>query len=152
MIRVENAYDFTVEELTDILENTPIAVDMSTNEAVAEYIIQALNINSIVKKSLVMETTVDQKTTKGSPDVNQTKTDGSKKVYHKNAPYYIRIERNKDGKRLFECDARTIAFFAYDPFAGKPHKAILSEQKPTATDIANVCELLGEINGWGTMQ
>ena len=35
MIKVDNKYDFTVEELTDILNNTPIAVDMSTNAAVA---------------------------------------------------------------------------------------------------------------------
>ena len=138
MIKVENNYDFSVEELTDILNNTPIKVDFDTNEAVAEYIIQALNVNAIIKRSLGMHTAVEATV---APN-----------VYHKDAPYHILITKNKDGKRMFECDARTIAFFAYDPMQGKPHKAILAEQKPTPTDVSNICELLGDINGWGTMQ
>jgi hypothetical protein len=136
MIKVENKYDFTVEELTDILNNTPIAVDMSTNAAVAEYIIQALNINRIIKSA--------HGTISG--------TEPSKTVYHKDAPYHLVILRNRDDAKVFECDARTVAFYAYDPLLGKPHKGILSEQKPKPTDIANVCELLGDINGWGTFQ
>ncbi len=139
MIRVKNDYDFTVEELTDILENTPIKADLDTNAAVAEYIIQALNINRIVKKAT------------GSFMISD-KQENEATVYHRDAPYHIEIKRNKDGKQMFACNARTIAFFAYDPLLGKPHKAILAEQKPTATDIANVCELLGDVREWGTMQ
>ena len=59
MIKVENRYDFSVEELTEILENTPIKVDLDTNAAVAEYIIQALNANAIIKRSLGIESSVD---------------------------------------------------------------------------------------------
>lgn len=127
MIEVENKYDFTVEEMTDILEQTPIAVDMSTNEAVAKYIIQALNVNRIIKQS-----------------------ESAKKAY--TAPYHLLIVRNKDGKKMFDVDARTIAFYAGDPMQGRPYKGILSEQKPKPTDIANICELMGDINGWGTFQ
>lgn len=133
MIEVENKYDFTVEELTDILENTPIRVDLDTNKAVARYIIQALNTNRIVKMF------------RGEIEDNQT-------VYHRDAPYHLTVTRNKDGKTLFENDARTVAFYAYDPLNGMPHKGIVSEQKPTPTDIANVCELLGDIRSWGTFQ
>jgi hypothetical protein len=127
VIEVENKYDFSVEELTDILEQTPIAVEMSTNEAVAKYIIQALNINRIIKFS------------------------NSGETVH-TAPYHLEIVRNKDGKKMFASDARTIAFYAYDPAAGRPYKVIISEEKPKPTDIANVCELLGDINSWGTFQ
>lgn len=128
MIEVENKYDFTVEELTDILEQTPIAVDMSTNEEVAKYIIQALNVNRIIKSNKNGAT-----------------------VY--SAPYHLEIVRNKDGKRMFVTDARSIAFFACDPASsGRPYKAIISEVKPKPTDIANICELLGDINGWGSFQ
>lgn len=130
MIKVENRYDFSVEELTEILENTPIKVDFDTNAAVAEYIIQALNANAIIKRALGMETS----------------------FYHKDAPYHILINRNSDGKRMFECDARTIAFYACDPVQGRPHKGIVSEKKPMPTDIANISELLGNVNGWGIFQ
>lgn len=141
MIEVENKYDFTVEELVDILNQTPIGIEVSTNEDVAKYIIQALNVNAIIKKSLGVGTAESQKA-----------TNASKTVYHKDAPYHVLITKNKDGKRMFECDARTVAFYACDPAQGRPHKGLISEKKPTPTDIANVCELLGDVNGWGTFQ
>jgi hypothetical protein len=141
MIKLENRYDFSVEELTEILENTPIKVDLDTNASVAEYIIQALNANAIIKRALGMETSVYHKATNGEPT-----------VYPKDAPYHILINRNRDGKRMFECDARTIAFYACDPVQGRPHKGIVSEKKPMPTDIANISELLGNVNGWGTFQ
>ncbi len=141
MIAVENKYDFTVEELEDILNQTPIGIEVSTNEDVAKYIIQALNVNAIIKRSLGMNTTAEKKATNGLPP-----------VYHKDAPYHVLITKNKDGKRMFECDARTVAFYACDPAQGRPHKVLLSERKPTPTNIANVCELLGDVNGWGTFQ
>lgn len=134
MIEVKNKYDFTVEELTDILNNTPIKVDFDTNEAVAKYIIQALNINAIIK------------------GVIPRKENGTDYAYHKDAPYHIEIVRNNDSKKLFACDARTIAFYAYDPLFSKAHKAILSEKKPNPTEIANVCEYLSDVNGWGMFQ
>ena len=148
MIEVENKYDFTVEELTDILNDTPIKVDYDTNAAVAEYIIRALNINAIVKEHL--NATDSKRCTdpvvirKPLVEINRSEGRGS--------PYHLMILRNADNSKLFECDARSIAFYAYDPLLGKPHKAILTEQKPTPRDIANVCELLGDVNGWGTFQ
>lgn len=152
MIKVENKYDFTVEELTDILSNTPIKVDHDTNYVVAEYIIQALNINKIIKdyknpprsfrdiKRCLENSGCEKKTV----DIDRPVDRGS--------PYHLIITKNQDNSKLFECDARSIAFYAYDPLLGKPHKAILTEKKPTPTDIANVCEYLGDINGWGTFQ
>lgn len=138
MIEVENKYDFTVEELTDILENTPIKVDLDTNEAVARYIIQALNTNRIIK--MFHGELTDE------PNAEKRMVD------HRDAPYHLTIKRNKDEKTLFESDTRTIAFYAYDPLSGMPYKGIVSEQKPNPTDIANVCELLGDIRSWGTFQ
>lgn len=138
MIEVENKYDFTVEELTDILENTPIKVDLDTNEAVARYIVQALNTNRIIKMF--------------RGEIEDNPNAEKRTVYHRDAPYHMTVRRNKDGKTLFDSDTRTIAFYAYDPLSGIPHKGIVSEQKPAPTDIANVCEMLGDIRNWGTFQ
>ena len=149
MIKVENKYDFTVDELTDILEKTPIRVDLDTNAAVAEYIIQALNVNRIIKKSqnLLKEQLMNSgeyNEPKPTVEINRTIDRGS--------PYHLILLRNTDNKKVFECEARTVAFYAYDELLGRPHKGILSEQKPTTRDIANVCELLGDIRDWGTFQ
>jgi hypothetical protein len=137
MIEVENKYDFTVEEMTDILEQTPIAVD-GRSEQMAKYIIQALNTNRIIKRF--------------HGEIEDNPNAENRTVYHRDAPYHLTVTRNKDGKTLFESDTRTIAFYAYDPLSGMPHKGIVSEQKPNPTDIANVCELLGDIRSWGTFQ
>ncbi len=145
MIRVENAYDFTVEELTDILENTPIAVDMSTNAEAANYIIQALNINRIIKEQNGERICKD-------PVELRNPTVEISRIVDRGSPYHLILIRNENNQKMFECDARTVAFYAYDPMLGKPHKGILSERKPTPTDIANVCESLGDVNGWGTFQ
>ena len=149
MIKVENKYDFTVDELTDILDQTPIRVDLDTNAAVAEYIIQALNVNRIIKKSqnLLKEKLMNSdeyKEPKPTVEINRTIGKGS--------PYHLILLRNADNKKIFECDARTVAFYAYDEFLGRPHKGLVSEQKPKPSDIANVCELLGDIRDWGTFQ
>lgn len=149
MIKVENKYDFTVGELTDILNQTPIQVDLSTNEAVAEYIIQALNINRIIKEhrnSLTphLKDLAENKKSGQAVEINRSPDRGS--------PYHLLLLRNEDNQKMFECDARTVAFYAYDPMLGKPHKGILSEKKPNPSDIANVCEFLGDVNGWGTFQ
>ena len=132
MIEVKNKYDFTVEELTDILDNTPIKVDLGTNEVVAKYIIQALNINAIIK--------------------GFQKSESDDRAYHVSAPYHVEIVENETDKRLFSCDARTVAFYAYDPLQGKPHKVIISKNKPTPIEIASVCEHISDVNGWGTVQ
>lgn len=134
MIEVKNRYDFTVEELTDILNNTPIKVDLGTNDEVAKYIIQALNINAIIK------------------GVHKSASEKVDRAYHVGAPYHVEIVENETNKRLFSCDARTVAFYAYDPLQGKPHKVIISQNKPTPIEIASVCEHISDVNGWGTVQ
>lgn len=149
MIEVKNKYDFTVEELTDILNNTPIKVDLDTNEAVAEYIIQALNVNKIIKEH---QNSLKSRLQKFADYKEPNPTVEIKRTVDRGSPYHLILIRNADNQKMFECDARTVAFYAYDPMLGKPHKGILSEKKPTPTDIANVCEFLGDVNGWGTFQ
>ena len=149
MIEVENKYDFTVDELTDILNNTPIRVDHDTNEVVANYIIQALNVNKIIKKhqnplKSRLQDFAEYKEPNPTVEINR--------MVDRESPYHLILIRNADNQKIFECDARTVAFYAYDPMLGKPHKGILSEKKPTPTDIANVCKFLGDVNGWGTFQ
>lgn len=146
MIRIENAYDFTVEELADILDNTPIKVDLDTNTAVAEYIIQALNINAIIKSR-----EGEPKICK-DPIVVRNPVIEINRPIDRGSPYHLILTRNENNQKVFECDARTVAFFAYDPILGEPHKGILSEKKPTPSDIANICEFMGDINGWGSFQ
>lgn len=148
MIKVENMYDITVEEMTDILNNTPIKVDLDTNSAVAEYIIQAININRIIKNH---QNPVKRRLEERAPIEVKQMVEINRPV-DRGSPYHMILLRNYDGKKIFECDARTVAFYAYDPVLGKPHKGILSEQKPKPTDIANICELLGSVNDWGTFQ
>lgn len=152
MIKVENKYDFTVEELTDILSNTPIKVDHDTNDVVAEYIIQALNINKIIKdfKSPTRSFRDIKRYSENSGCPKQTVE--INRPVDRGSPYHLIITKNQDNSKVFETDARSIAFYAYDPLLGKPHKGILTEKKPTPKDIANVCEYLGDINGWGTFQ
>jgi hypothetical protein len=145
MIEVENKYDFTVDELTDILNNTPIRVDHDTNEVVANYIIQALNINRIIKEQK-RERICKDPVVLGNPTVEISR------IVDRGSPYHLILTRNENNQKVFECDARTVAFYAYDPMLGKPHKGILSEKKPTPTDIANICEFMGDINGWGDFQ
>lgn len=145
MIKVENKYDFTVDELTDILNNTPIKVDLDTNDAVAEYIIQALNVNRIIKEQSV-ERICKEPVVLRNPTVEISRT------FDRGSPYHLIITKNQDDSKVFECDARSIAFYAYDPLLGKPHKGIITEKKPTPNDIANICEFLGDINGWGAIQ
>lgn len=145
MIEVENKYDFTVDELTDILNNTPIRVDHDTNEVVANYIIQALNINRIIKEQKRERICKD-------PVVLRNPTVEISRIVDRGSPYHMILTRNENNQKVFECDARTVAFYAYDPMLGKPHKGILSEKKPTPTDIANICEFMGDINGWGDFQ
>ena len=145
MIEVENKYDFTVDELTDILNNTPIRVDHDTNEVVANYIIQALNINRIIKEQKRERICKD-------PVVLRNPTVEISRIVDRGSPYHLILTRNENNQKVFECDARTVAFYAYDPMLGKPHKGILSEKKPTPTDIANICEFMGDINGWGDFQ
>lgn len=145
MIEVENKYDFTVDELTDILNNTPIRVDHDTNEVVANYIIQALNINRIIKEQKRERICKD-------PVVLRNPTVEISRIVDRGSPYHLILTRNENNQKVFESDARTVAFFAYDPMLGKPHKGILSEKKPTPTDIANICEFMGDINGWGSFQ
>lgn len=140
MIKVENKYDFTVNELTDILDQTPIRVDLDTNAAVAEYIIQALNVNRIIKEreGIVFE----------NPKIERD----TNLCYDHRAPFHLLILRNKDNRKIFDADVRTIAFYAYDECLGRPHKGIVSEEKPKPSDIANICELLGDIRDWGIFQ
>lgn len=145
MIEVENKYDFTVDELTDILNNTPIRVDHDTNEVVANYIIQALNINRIIKEQKRERICKD-------PVVLRNPTVEISRIVDRGSPYHMILTRNENNQKVFECDARTVAFYAYDPMLGKPHKGILSEKKPSPTDIANICEFMGDINGWGDFQ
>lgn len=149
MIKVDNEYDFTVDELTDILENTPLIADIDSNKSVAEYIIQSLNINRIIKESQSAKRAVVCK----QPVVEEKPTIEINRTEYRGSPYHLIITKNEDNNaKVFECDARSIAFYAYDPLLGKPHKAILCEQTPTPTDIANISEYLGSINGWGTLQ
>lgn len=145
MIEVENKYDFTVDELTDILNNTPIRVDHDTNEVVANYIIQALNINRIIKEHNRERICKD-------PVVLRNPTVEISRIVDRGSPYHMILTRNENNQKVFECDARTVAFYAYDPMLGKPHKGILSEKKPAPSDIANICEFMGDINGWGSFQ
>lgn len=142
MIEVENKYDFTVEELTDILEQTPIRVDLDTNEAVAKYIIQALNVNRIIKESKNPRAEAFRKKENPEPD---------KTAFEPETPYSLVVKR-RDGSVAFRCPAYTLAFYVYDPIAGRAKKGLISQEKPTARDIANISELLGNVNGWGTMQ
>lgn len=140
MITVNNKYDFTVEELTEILNNLPESIVIThCNDKLAEYIIQALNVNRIIKEHLGVKT-------------DENKTEGERKVYPREVPYHLQIVRNRDGRVLYENDARTIAFYAYDPIKGKGQKALISQKKPTPSDVANVSEYLGSLHDWGTMQ
>ena len=144
MINVENKYDFTVKELTDILKETPI--DCSSDEEIAKYIVQALNINRIIKEHTGEENVFEDPviSRKAVVEINRTENRG--------APYHIIVTKNRDNSKIFESDARFIAFYAYDPLSGRPHKGVVSEVKPKPTDIVNICELLGATNDWGTFQ